>query len=170
MIYRSSVTYEQYTKMHDASANAILKRILISLGKNMQDIAQLFQISLNEAELYLTRKRLDDRDSAILSEYLKIGSKDYFIILQKNHDLYLERNELNQTNIPNLHKIRKSTFWDSNIELLDWGKGYKFIISRVYEYGNDMEKEEINRFYGRNIINEVLAENEKNKYCYHLKR
>lgn len=158
MIYRSNITYEQYFKMHDSSANAILKRILISLGKSLDDIAKLFQISINEAEFYLTQKRLNEKDSAILSEYLKIGTKDYFIILQQNHDRYLKDNERSIKDTPNLTKIRKSTFWDVNIQMLDWRKGYKFVISRIYEYGNDTEKEEIKEYYGQNIVDVVLSE------------
>lgn len=168
MIYRNNITYEQYFKMHDSSANAILKRILISLGKSLDDIAKLFQISINEAEFYLTQKRLNEKDSAILSEYLKIGTKDYFIILQQNHDRYLKDNERSIKDTPNLTKIRKSTFWDVNIQMLDWRKGYKFVISRIYEYGNDTEKEAINEYYGQNIINSVLSESLLNNTTQNL--
>lgn len=169
MIYRSNITYEQYFKMHDSSANAILKRILISLGKSLDDIAKLFQISINEAEFYLTQKRLNEKDSAILSEYLKIGTKDYFIILQQNHDRYLKDNERSIKDTPNLTKIRKSTFWDVNIQMLDWRKGYKFVISRIYEYGNDTEKEEIKEYYGQNIVDVVLSEKNNMESRHFLK-
>lgn len=170
MIYRSNITYGQYFEMHDTSANAILKRILISLGKNINDIAKLFHISLSEAELYITKKRLNENDSALLSEYFNIGAKDYFIILQQNHDRFLEKANISKTDSPNLNKIRKSTFWDVNINMLDWRKGYKFIISRIYEYGNESEKEEINRYYGTNIINNVLSEEAIIKSRYRFKR
>lgn len=169
MIYRSNITYEQYFKMHDSSANAILKRILISLGKSLDDIAKLFQISINEAEFYLTQKRLNEKDSAILSEYLKIGTKDYFLILQQNHDRYLKDNERSIKDTPNLTKIRKSTFWDVNIQMLDWRKGYKFVISRIYEYGNDTEKEEIKEYYGQNIVDVVLSEKNNMESRHFLK-
>lgn len=156
--------------MHDASANAILKRILTSLGKDLMDIAKLFQISINEAELYLTQKRFNEKDSVILAKYLKIDNLNYFLILQQNHDQFQKNKKNSIIKTPDLSKIRKSTFWDVNIKIMDWQKGYKFVISRIYEYGNEIEKEEIKKFYGQNLIDIVLSENTKIKSRYLIKK
>jgi len=58
-----------------------------------------------------------------------------------------KRNEANSSlnGVPN---IRKSIFWDSNFDAIDWGRYRNAVIQRVLERGNEAEKIEIARFYG----------------------
>ncbi len=58
---------------------------------------------------------------------------------------------------PNLQKLRPVIFWDTDMNSIDWSKQQKAIIRRVFERGNDREKSEITRFYGRDKIEEVLG-------------
>lgn len=58
---------------------------------------------------------------------------------------------------PDLSKIRSSIFWDTRIENIDWDHQKTAVIKRVFERGNDQEKEEITRFYGKDKIDEILA-------------
>ena len=39
---------------------------------------------------------------------------------------------------------------------IDWEKQKKAVIKRVFERGNEIEKGEIIRFYGREDVNSVL--------------
>jgi len=57
---------------------------------------------------------------------------------------------------PNLDIIRKSLFWDTDILKIDWQKHYKSVIRRIFERGNDQEKQEITTFYGAEKVNSVL--------------
>jgi antitoxin HigA-1 len=59
-------------------------------------------------------------------------------------------------NRPNLELFRKSLFWDTTMETLNWQDHYRFIIERVFERGNEAEKKVITDFYGSALINEVL--------------
>ena len=65
---------------------------------------------------------------------------------------------------PNLSIIRKSLFWDTDINKINWEKQYKAVIQRVFERGNEMEKNEIERFYGKSKVNNVLAHNKRQSY------
>ena len=47
--------------------------------------------------------------------------------------------------------IRRSLFWDTDFDTLDWGRYRKSVIARVLERGNDAEKAEIARFYGTTL-------------------
>lgn len=55
-----------------------------------------------------------------------------------------------------LPKLRPVLFWDTNIASIDWEKQKKAIIKRVFERGNDMEKNEIIRFYGLKMVDAIL--------------
>ncbi|RBQ07600.1 helix-turn-helix transcriptional regulator [Pedobacter miscanthi] len=58
---------------------------------------------------------------------------------------------------PDLNLLRKSLFWDTDIEKLDWQKQYKTIIKRIFERGDDQEKKAISDFYGSKKIKEVTG-------------
>ena len=57
---------------------------------------------------------------------------------------------------PNLFLIRKSLFWDTDITMIDWDKHYKAVIRRIFERGNETEKQELIHFYGADKINIAL--------------
>lgn len=59
---------------------------------------------------------------------------------------------------PDIKKFRKSLFWDTRIENIQWDKQKLAVIKRVFERGNDQEKEEITRFYGAKDIAKVLPQ------------
>jgi plasmid maintenance system antidote protein VapI len=79
----------------------------------------------------------------------------YFMILQVFFEIEEEKRKLNngRTNLP---KLRPVLFWDTKMESLDWDKQKKAIINRVFERGNDIEKQEIIRFYGAKTIDNLL--------------
>jgi hypothetical protein len=43
-------------------------------------------------------------------------------------------------------------FWDTDITKIDWQKQSAAVILRIFERGNDIEKEEIKRFYKVNSL------------------
>ena len=77
----------------------------------------------------------------------------------------------NQDNISNVQKEGKQTdvdlkpnlpkhlFWDQRYDEIDWVNGYRNIIARVIERGNEADWQEMLRFYGRDsVINALLHE------------
>src|SRR4030043_2068610 len=64
---------------------------------------------------------------------------------RKQHKLY-----------PDFTKLRRILFWDTEMENIDWEAQKNSIIKRVFERGNEIEKNEIIRFYGKEIINKAL--------------
>ena len=52
--------------------------------------------------------------------------------------------------------LPKRLFWDSNIDKIDWQKGYLGVIGRVIERGNKQEWEEMLRFYGKRKVIKAL--------------
>lgn len=71
----------------------------------------------------------------------------YLMVLQVFFDIK-QLNNKNIKNTPDLKKIRPILFWDTNFEKIDWQRNKSSVIKRVLERGNEIEKEEISRFYG----------------------
>ena len=78
------------------------------------------------------------------------------MILQGYSDIEQE-NKRQAANIPDLSKLRSILFWDTTISTINWEKQKNSVIRRVFERGNESEKEEIGRFYGQNTVNGVMS-------------
>lgn len=57
---------------------------------------------------------------------------------------------------PDISRFRKSLFWDTHIESIHWNKQKLAVIKRIFERGNEQEKQEITRFYGAKVIAQAL--------------
>jgi plasmid maintenance system antidote protein VapI len=57
---------------------------------------------------------------------------------------------------PDISKFRKSLFWDTRLESIHWNKQKLAVIKRIFERGNEQEKQEIIRFYGPKVIAQAL--------------
>lgn len=79
----------------------------------------------------------------------------YFMILQVYYEIDEEKRK-QQISWTNLPQLRPVLFWDTKMASLDWEKQKKAIIKRVFERGNDIEKNEIIRFYGAKTVDDLL--------------
>jgi plasmid maintenance system antidote protein VapI len=84
----------------------------------------------------------------------------YFMILQVYYDIEQEKRRQNTAH-PDLTKLRTVLFWDTKIEDINWKKQKNAVIKRVFERGNEIEKKEIIRFYGKENIDARLNDNDK---------
>jgi hypothetical protein len=78
------------------------------------------------------------------------------MILQVYYDIE-QLKKKQQVEIPDLKKLRKIIFWDTDMKSIDWNRQYKAVIRRVFERGNLQEKNEITRFYGKEKIRQALS-------------
>lgn len=83
-------------------------------------------------------------------------------LLQTYHDIKIEKEKSLPT--PNLSVFRKSLFWDTDLSKINWNKQYEAVIERVFERGNEEEKNEITEFYGAPKIKKVLQNDNRKKY------
>lgn len=79
----------------------------------------------------------------------------YFMMLQVYYDIEEIKKKQFQ-NYPNLKLLRPILFWDTKMEKINWHKQKIAIIKRIFERGNDLEKEEITRFYGKSTVSNIL--------------
>ncbi|MDG2433266.1 helix-turn-helix domain-containing protein [Flavobacterium sp.] len=87
-------------------------------------------------------------------------------LLQTYYDIQAEKSKTKQET-PNLNILRKVLFWDTDIATIDWQKQSKAVILRIFERGNDSEKEEIKRFYKNDLIKAALESNSRKLYTVH---
>jgi antitoxin HigA-1 len=77
------------------------------------------------------------------------------MILQVYYDIEQEKRK-EHLEKPDLTKLNAALFWDTQIDKINWIKQKKAVIKRVFERGNELEKQEITRFYGENVVREIL--------------
>lgn len=76
------------------------------------------------------------------------------VILQSYYDIKIEKEKIKD--VPQLTIFRRSLFWDTEIDRINWNQQYKAVIKRVFERGNDDEKKETVRFYGERKVKMAL--------------
>lgn len=86
----------------------------------------------------------------------------YFMTLQVYYEIKEEKRKLDINYHPDISKLRRVLFWDTSFEKIDWRQHKRFVIERVFDRGNQTEKEEITRFYGNDSIEEILTANISN--------
>ena len=60
------------------------------------------------------------------------------------------------SNKPDLTKFRKTLFWDTTFDRIDFTAHSRYVINHVFERGTEEEIKEIIRFYGiETIKNEI---------------
>lgn len=77
----------------------------------------------------------------------------FLMTLQVFDDIKIA-NKKNQVT-PDLTKLRKVTFWDTKFDKIDWKLHKVFVIKRILSYGNLDEQDEIERFYGKEIVEKI---------------
>lgn len=125
-----------------------------------------FAISLGEFPQTLTAitkgKRRMNIPLAMKIENSLSLEEGYLMTLQVYYDIEQQKKKLNRIKTaqkPDFSKIRKILFWDTDMSKIDWQKQKKAVIQRIFERGNEIEKEEIIRFYGIEAINDVKKTN-----------
>lgn len=86
----------------------------------------------------------------------ELGLPEGFLMtLQVYHEIREER-FANQRK-PDLSKFSKSLFWDTDINTIDWERSRDVVIRRVFQRGDAEERNEIERFYGSDMIKQILG-------------
>ena len=147
-----SFQFEKYRGIHPG---IILERLLAK-----KEISQrLFDLSIAEHPQTInaiTKGRRNLNTALALKIEKELGLEEgSLVLLQTYYDIAEEKKKTLHT--PNLSNLRKSLFWDTDISKINWDKQYKAIIQRIYERGNEIEKQELINFYGQEKIDVALS-------------
>lgn len=74
--------------------------------------------------------------------------------LQVYYDIRQIRMKAEQ--LPDISVFRPALFWDTSLAKINWKDQKEAVIRRVYERGNAQEQSEIERFYGTQVVQEVM--------------
>lgn len=77
------------------------------------------------------------------------------VLLQAYYDIEKIK-EKEKRSSPDLLVLNKALFWDTDFEQIDWTRQALAVIQRVFERGDENEKEEIIRFYGAKKVEHTL--------------
>lgn len=119
-----------------------------------------FALLLNEhpqtiVSILKARRKMNTALSLKIEELLGL-EEGTLMVLQAYYDIEQEKKK-QQVDTPDLSKLRSVLFWDTNMSSINWEKQKNAVIKRVYERGDESEKDEINRFYGPDTVNEVIT-------------
>ena len=118
-----------------------------------------FALSLKEYPQTLVsitkgKRRMNASLALKIENALKI-EEGYFMTLQVFYDIEEIKRRQPQSH-PDLDKLRPVLFWDTKMENIDWIKQKNAVIKRVFERGNEIEKNEIIRFYGSKSVDRIV--------------
>ena len=81
----------------------------------------------------------------------------FLMILQVYYDIAQKKMQ-RQIHHPDLSIIRPILFWDTDFKTINWEQQQRAVIQRVFDRGNQREKDEIKRFYGLHTVEETLSD------------
>ena len=137
---------------------AIIKREIKLRGMKSKDLASLLNEHAQTISAIINEKRgINPNLSIKLGEILNVEI-DYFMQLQASYDVKKIQMQRSAKATPDLTKIRKILFWDTEFDKIDWIRNRRAIIKRIFERGNRVEIDEIVKFYGQESIKEELKE------------
>lgn len=141
--------FESYKGIHPGKVierllskrNISQRSFALSLPEFPQTFNQILKAkrSLNIALALKIERALDLEEGSLMT-------------LQVHYDLKLERLKT-QGPGPNLRAI---LFWDIDMSKIDWQKRAEYVIQRVYERGDQSERDEVDRYYGLEKVNQVI--------------
>ena len=149
--------YEKYITIHSIPAGTILKRIVDKEHINQKQLSEKSGIIPQRLNDYIKGKRkFTPMVSLQLENALGITTPGYFYVIQAQYEITQAKNKIELENHPNLDKFRKALFWDTHIEKINWISNKNWVIQRVFEYGNELEIQEIIAFYGKRNVKNVI--------------
>ncbi len=141
----------ELSKIKGIHPGAILRREIKVRGLKKYELAKAVGEHPQTISSILNEKRgMNPKLSIRLGQIMGID-KDYFMILQACYEVKSQvKQHKNVT--PDLSKIRKILFWDTDFNKIDWVRNRSAIIKRILERGNEIELKEIISFYGEETI------------------
>ncbi len=135
---------------------ALIPWLCKRLKMTLEELSERSGIAMDFFQEILDNKHeIDTCLSEKLAEGFQIEDKTYFYKVQQSWNKELEYQRQPKPT-PNLENIRPIVFWDTIFDQIDWIRSEKWTIRRIFERGNELEKQEIISFYGKEKIIDTL--------------
>ncbi|TSJ40938.1 plasmid maintenance system antidote protein [Mucilaginibacter corticis] len=142
--------FESYKGIHPGK---VIERLLTKRNINQRPFALALPEHPQTFNAILKGKRSLNIGLALKIERALDLEEGSLMTLQVHYDLKLERLRT-QGPGPNIPPV---IFWDVDMSKIDWEKRAEYVIRRVYERGDQAMRNEIDRYYGIEKVNEILS-------------
>ena len=133
----------------------VLKREIKSRGlKNYEFANSINEYPQTISAIIKQKRGINPALSIKLGNSLE-ADEDYFMLLQASYDVK-KASAVVSSLTPDLSKIQKTLFWDTDFDKINWIKQKRAVLKRVFERGSDTEIKEIISFYGIDTIRKEL--------------
>lgn len=146
--------FEKYKGIHPG---IIIVRELTKRDLSQRPFALYIGIAPQSFNQIIKAKRPLPLSAAFKIEKALNLEEGILTLLQTYYDIKIQKIKDDLHLKPNLTHIRKSLFWDTDIDAIDWERQSKAVIKRIFERGNISEKKEMIRFYGTPKIRVVIS-------------
>jgi addiction module HigA family antidote len=118
------------------------RQFALSIGEHAQTLSAIIKGS----------RRMNVALSLKIEEQLEL-EEGFLMTLQVFYDIKEAKKD--STYKPDLSKLRKGIFWDTDFDKIDWKLMKISIVKRVFAYGTKSEQDEITRFYGKDEVSKI---------------
>ena len=125
----------------------IIERDLNKKHLTQRTLAKIVGVPYQTINAIISGRRNITLETALNIEKTLGYDEGFLLILQDFHNISVYKEKKSKEKYNRAPNIRKSLFWDSDFNKIDWGKYKKAVITRVWERGNQIEKDEIARFF-----------------------
>jgi antitoxin HigA-1 len=150
-------------KYRGINPGAILERELKKKNIRQNAFAATTGIPAQTLNAIIKGKRKMTPEMALKIDYALGLEESTMGILQAYYETKLIRQKPGLLPHPDFSKLRRILFWDTDFDKIDWQNQQNAVIRRVFERGNEEEKNEIIRFYGADKVNVVIAEKRQSR-------
>ena len=144
----------------------IIGRELTRRGMSQRAFASDIKEHSQTLNAVITGRRHLTTEMALKIEKALGYEEGFLLTLQVYHAIAEHKNRMASSSVIGVPDIRKSLFWDTDFDSIDWGRHKDAVIRRILERGNNEEKIEIARFYH---ISESELNNYKTNSSYQIK-
>jgi addiction module HigA family antidote len=144
-------------KYRGINPGAILERELKKKNIRQVTFARTVGVPAQTLNAIIKGKRKMTPETALKIDYALGLEESTMGILQVYYDTRIIRQKPGLLPHPDFSKLRRILFWDTDFDKIDWQHQQNAIIQRVFERGNEEEKNEITRFYGADKVNIASA-------------
>ena len=151
---------QRFEQLKGINPGRIIARELAKRGVSQQAFAASIEEHSQTLNAVITGRRKMPITMAVKIDKALDFAYGTLWMLQSDYELReLERAEKSRS-VEGIPAVRRSLFWDTDFDRMDWGLYRQSVIRRVAERGNDAEKREIARYYGI-PLSEVISAPQK---------
>lgn len=141
----------------------IINRELRKRGISQRAFAAAIGEHSQTLNAVITGRRNLTTEMAVKIEQSLGYEEGFLLTLQAYHSIAEYKNRLATTSVKGMPNVRRTLFWDTDFDAIDWGRYQEAVIQRILAYGDEADKTEIARFYNM-PVSELSTYKPNNSY------